>query len=338
VRSSHRRSLGFTLIELLVVIAIIGVLIGLLLPAVQQAREAARRTQCNNNLKQIGLGMHNYLSAFRTFPGNFADWSGVGLGMPHTWMVSILPQIDQSQLYDRINFNDAGRGETGTLSRLKNKTAYNSQIAGFVCPSDAFQSVDYDFLPSFVPGRTMAVNYCVTLTGPYNFGPNGPWQEGLYQPLEATTYATSPTLVWGVIGMEKMKEKDAADGLSRTFIVMEKQALAIEPDGTRNSQTWFNTCVFWSQGIRNTATSPWMMTPHIMPDTGGINPPFHPKQPFDFNELDSWSYAASFHPGGCHALLGDGSVQFVNQNIDRRALRAQITRAKGDNTGAGPGF
>src|SRR5436189_2677228 len=103
---------GFTLIELLVVIAIIGVLIALLLPAVQQAREAARRAQCTNNLKQIGLAMHNYLSASKTFPGNFADWNGGGLGMPHTWMVQLLPNIDQSQLYDMINFNDAGRGES----------------------------------------------------------------------------------------------------------------------------------------------------------------------------------------------------------------------------------
>jgi len=331
---------AFTLIELLVVIAIIAVLIALLLPAVQSAREAARRAQCNNNLKQIGLAVHNYLSAAKTFPGNFADWNGGGVGMPHTWMTQILPNLDQSQLHDMLNFNDAGFGETYTISRFKNKTAYNRQISGYVCPSDSFQSIDFDFFNTFLPGKTMAVNYCVTLSGPMNLAPVGPWQEGVYQPLEATRWASSPTLVWGVTGMERMKEKDVSDGLSKTFIVMEKQAVAIENDApnTKNSQSWFGTPLFYNQGSRANAASPWMMTPHIMPEIGGINPPFYPTQSFDFNVIDSWSYAASFHPGGVNALLGDGSVQFVNQSVDRRVLRSQLTRAKGDNTGGNAGF
>src|SRR6187455_435887 len=95
---------GFTLIELLVVIAIIAVLIALLLPAVQQAREAARRSQCKNNLKQLGLGMHNYHDTFRQLPGTYfslANWSGEEKG---SYLIQLLPYIDQAPMYNRINF------------------------------------------------------------------------------------------------------------------------------------------------------------------------------------------------------------------------------------------
>ena len=94
----HKRLNGFTLVELLVVIAIIGILVGLLLPAVQAAREAARRMQCTNNLKQIGLAMHNYHDTYRSFPIGH-HFPGQGNGTGWTWTYSILPFIEQSSLY-----------------------------------------------------------------------------------------------------------------------------------------------------------------------------------------------------------------------------------------------
>ena len=103
-----RRSHGFTLIELLVVIAIIAILIALLLPAVQQAREAARRTQCRNNLKQIGLALHNYHDNFNVFPMGYSDimaGNSERHGAGWSWMSSILPQIDQAPLYNRFEFS-----------------------------------------------------------------------------------------------------------------------------------------------------------------------------------------------------------------------------------------
>jgi prepilin-type N-terminal cleavage/methylation domain-containing protein/prepilin-type processing-associated H-X9-DG protein len=144
----HRPDRGFTLIELLVVIAIIGVLIALLLPAVQAAREAARRAQCVNNLKQIGLAMHNYLSSTGSFPagGLVAPVAGLGNGCPPTgpnnncrywgaWSAQtvLLPYVEQGPLYNSINFTFIGRGDG--YSERANTTATASQINVFLCPS-----------------------------------------------------------------------------------------------------------------------------------------------------------------------------------------------------------
>src|SRR4051812_42975656 len=120
------RRLGFTLIELLVVIAIIGVLIALLLPAVQQAREAARRTQCKNNMKQIGLAVHNYHDTYNAFPVmRYCDDS---IGNVASWLSQCLPFLDRSDVYDKMNFDQAKNtmvdGDIG-----KNKTAISTQMA-----------------------------------------------------------------------------------------------------------------------------------------------------------------------------------------------------------------
>ena len=125
--------MGFTLIELLVVIAIIGVLIALLLPAVQQAREAARRTQCNNNLKQIGLALHNYHDAYNVFPpGKKQSYQRGGDIM--SAFVYLLPHVDAQTVYDRINFNRF-------YGSSFNTTALNSPVATYVCPSDVTKNL-----------------------------------------------------------------------------------------------------------------------------------------------------------------------------------------------------
>ncbi|MEJ7637316.1 MAG: DUF1559 domain-containing protein, partial [Singulisphaera sp.] len=132
---------GFTLIELLVVIAIIAVLIGLLLPAVQAAREAARRTQCVNNLKQIGLALHNYLSTNDIFPigvsrnchANPTSYNGF-MGWPPQG--TILPYIEQAALYNAANFDWASFGNAGTPPIEINATVRNTVVAGYLCPSD----------------------------------------------------------------------------------------------------------------------------------------------------------------------------------------------------------
>src|SRR5689334_17785574 len=138
-RVSRRR--GFTLIELLVVIAIIAVLIALLLPAVQAAREAARRAQCVNNLKQIGLALHNYHEVNNTFPMGCSSgmWSGVGVYSvkqnlsPHAAM---LPFLGETPIYNAFNFNWGAEDSTSVLCYKINSTAQNATLKEFICPSD----------------------------------------------------------------------------------------------------------------------------------------------------------------------------------------------------------
>lgn len=138
MRTKHR---GFTLIELLVVIAIIGVLIALLLPAVQQAREAARRAQCINNLKQIGLALHNYESSYRVFPSGGSYWrcnitEGVGGGFGV--LTFLLPYVDQNQIWESINSNGNGH-PNGCTNTIINRTAGQTKISGFICPSESVE-------------------------------------------------------------------------------------------------------------------------------------------------------------------------------------------------------
>src|SRR5262245_39326625 len=131
---NKKRLRGFTLIELLVVIAIIAILIALLLPAVQSAREAARRIQCVNNLKQVGVALHNYHDALGAFPMGYAARSVYRNGATDTapgwaWAAMILPQLEQAPLFDAINFRLA-------VERADNATAVRSMLTTYLCPSD----------------------------------------------------------------------------------------------------------------------------------------------------------------------------------------------------------
>src|SRR3954469_1594045 len=125
IRKSLSLALGFTLVELLVVIAIIGVLVALLLPAVQAAREAARRMQCTNNLRQLGLALHNYHDVNLTFPLNYRPVAGG----TYSWMQAILPYIEQQNLYSQITIG-------GTVALANNTMVANTPIKTFRCPSD----------------------------------------------------------------------------------------------------------------------------------------------------------------------------------------------------------
>ncbi|MEQ9070724.1 MAG: DUF1559 domain-containing protein, partial [Gimesia chilikensis] len=152
------RPRGFTLIELLVVIAIIAILIALLLPAVQQAREAARRTSCKNNLKQLGLGLHNYHDTHGCYPPGYIYRPGAsGNQLGFGWVAMILPMIDQANLYNEFNFNLP-------IFDAANLTAREKQIPGLLCPSDSVSE------NNFVEMGSSAERYAM---GCYvaNFGP-----------------------------------------------------------------------------------------------------------------------------------------------------------------------
>jgi prepilin-type N-terminal cleavage/methylation domain-containing protein len=133
----RRRHSGFTLIELLVVIAIIAILVALLLPAVQQAREAARRTQCKNNLKQLGLALHNYHDAYKMFPAGHMEsgWDGPSYRHQFSWLTYMLPYIDQSNVYSLIDFSQIDLSTSAHQNPVF-MPAGTVDVATFICPSD----------------------------------------------------------------------------------------------------------------------------------------------------------------------------------------------------------
>jgi prepilin-type N-terminal cleavage/methylation domain-containing protein len=160
-----RLSRAFTLVELLVVIAIIGVLVALLLPAVQAAREAARRLQCSNHLKQIGLAMHNYHDAMRTFP------SGTIVSNTLSWRVFILPQMEQQTLYERFSF-DSGLWNGGTNNEGPNKLIHAlNKIPGYLCPSAEREMAGNGSSRLSNPTRETYVSHYYGVAGPVGTNP-----------------------------------------------------------------------------------------------------------------------------------------------------------------------
>jgi len=283
--SSLRRR-GFTLIELLVVIAIIAVLIALLLPAVQQAREAARRSQCKNNLKQLGLAIHNYHDSHRTFPnGGFAEFHGsVSYGNGLSWLVMILPYIEQAPLYNQFNFKATNFGTNVALSR--------NLIPGYMCPSGT---------------KILETNNTTNYTTHY-YGVMGPWSTitnaatGTAYPMDpkASTFSDNSyggMPISGMLGCNRTtRMRDVSDGTSNTLMVGEI--------------SW-NTPGGWRNWIRGCQTN------GACASIKGIHYPINSNRyeggtpASNFNDI---SFASS-HTGGAHFLMGDGGVHFLSENM-----------------------
>ncbi len=304
---------GFTLIELLVVIAIIAILIALLLPAVQQAREAARRTQCRNNLKQIGLALHNYHDVHLTFPPGYiaaqvgaTDPASAETGTGFAWGVMILPQLEQTALFGHFDFNEVTTDE-------HNLEHGQTRLRAFRCPSDPAPdlftvsdgSEDYD---------VASANY----VGIYGYG-SVTLQPGRPDPA-GILYRNSSTRL-----------RDVTDGTSNTMLVGERmhahRFVATAPEVAANS-TWYAAL----PGVFRTAGMP-------MPDEGpaslvlghvGQTMPsgmlmHHP--PSTTNHIVNFSSA---HTGGIHFLMADGSVHFLSKNVDYNTFRWLGQRADGE--------
>lgn len=310
---SRSRS-AFTLIELLVVIAIIATLVAILLPAVQQAREAARRSSCKNNLKQIGLALHNYHDTFNVFP---PGWIGAQDGRPHTgvyeegvdetdvavwrsgfsWSVMILPNMEQGALYDRFNFSQV-------LSHTSNDVARANFLASFVCPSDpdgqgVFEIHDeddnhYDVAPSNYPG----------VAG----------DEELDE--AEITDAGNPYGQYINTGIffhnSKIRLADVTDGSSNTLMVGERKTWV---DSDHGDELFYGT---WAGIIPNSEHPYARFLGHAE------HAPNHAEHAEDFG---------SNHKGGAQFVLGDGSVHFISENLDEDLFKALSTRGSGEVVG-----
>ena len=258
-----RRRSGFTLIELLVVIAIIAVLIALLLPAVQAAREAARRAQCTNNLKQLGLAVHNYISSNNVLPLQtmFPSNEAVSWGWSYGWGLAILPNLEQSTMFNAWNFGTGifGNSSTPSVYSTSNTTVAYIQLATYICPSDGtrqrphtpYGATNYmgneggpgalgAFLGTIVPqpGQPATPGN----TGETYFGGNGLWLNGWgdYQNM-------------GPVGIENIR-----DGTSNTGLFSERLlGIAGNPTILRGSSD-FKRGVFPAKGSGGVVGVPWV--------------------------------------------------------------------------------
>jgi prepilin-type N-terminal cleavage/methylation domain-containing protein/prepilin-type processing-associated H-X9-DG protein len=305
-----RRGRGFTLVELLVVIAIIGVLVALLLPAVQAARESARRMQCGNNLKQISLGTHNYLDVHKAFPvGEYACCYG-------TWLVGLLPYIEQQNLFDMYQYygsvqNQAGNQYALTITAQSryggtlNRPVTTKQIATYTCPSDSLSAN-----PSSFNGVTFH-NYTA------NHG-NTHLQQARAQPNPyGTTTNGQPNLFAGApfimvdawnTNPQVIRLQDVLDGLSNTLMFSETV------QGKQNDLRgfgWWNGGAHFETYLPPNASQPDAVESNCVP-AHPLNPPC---VVFTAGTNPRQHAARSRHPGGVQASLCDGSVRFVANPI-----------------------
>lgn len=321
VRVFRRRA--FTLIELLVVIAIIAVLIALLLPAVQQAREAARRSQCKNNLKQIGLAAHNYHDNFGQFPiliGWHPDGSTRGTFSDKVFM---LPYIDRAPEYNLTNFAQEAWDSTGWHGS-QNQAAQSGRLPVFNCPSQAYLA------NGGAANFTYAINIGTQITGTFDGFHNG-----------VASYVGN-----GGTSDQRIRIADVVDGTSNTAYYSE---FLIDGTGTPRKQQvhdWGSggatnaaaraSCLAQNNlgGRPNMRGSAWAWsfvgcgatyTHTMMPN----DQPCHSLQGTDWLGNNGMS-ASSQHVGGVHVLLCDGAVRFVSDNVNYNTWVALGTRNGGE--------
>ncbi len=316
-----RRRSGFTLVELLVVIAIIGILVGLLLPAVQAAREAARRMQCSNNLKQLGLSLHNYESAFRKLPPGWIASQGLmytsatagtgGDGQGNWgWPMFVLPFIEQKNLYDALKVGEDMRVVLDDPLRLP---LMQKPLATFRCPSDTAPDLN---------DRRQLAGYSATIRRVATSNYVG-WNSGSQGWIPGDTAA--PQQRKGIMAMNSAtKFGEINDGLSNTFAVGERMYKNFQPPASAFVVRCAAAVVVgneWNNNRNNSRRNPrYGNTNTLGMSEGHINSIFtgSPTSPGANGNSICARGAASYHVGGAQFALADGSVHFVSESIDWR--------------------
>jgi prepilin-type N-terminal cleavage/methylation domain-containing protein/prepilin-type processing-associated H-X9-DG protein len=336
---SRRKRSAFTLIELLVVIAIIGVLIALLLPAVQAAREAARRSQCINNLKQIGVALHNYIDSRLVFPPGYVsavdpaitnacdqdaeNALSVDRGSGWAWGSMILPQMDQGPLYNSINFNLS-------VAFAANNTSSTTVVSSYLCPSDTGPSVVPVFKDPPDPNNPGAFggNAIVDTLARANY--IGMW--GLGELCAGSGASGAPNV--GSLGMasgiffrnSRTSIADVTDGTSQTIAVGERSHnLSYVTWTARSIDGWLGKTSLIEGGTDRFNPSPEECWTQILGPAGLEDGTRTPNDIMAHVE-DYWSR----HPGGVNFLFADGSVHFLKESINPKVWQSLSTRSGGE--------
>jgi len=332
---------AFTLIELLVVIAIIAVLIALLLPAVQQAREAARRTQCKNNLKQLGLALMNYESNFTTFPPNLVPGGNFNYSAGNWGVLAFLsPYLDQTPIYNLMNLNAPTYASASPygIADPNNAKAASFVIPMFLCPSDKSMSLGGDYgVASLGPS-----NYCANLGSGINTYQGSPANGSPYN-ADGVMFANSSVRIGdmtdGTSNTACMSESLLGDGATsvlntatstppvssqRSYAYLTTYQSSLDDASCASATNWniqdLRQFLWYSGEIRNTSYNHYYLPNDTRWDciTNAYN--------FGYTAI-GWKAARSLHVGGVHLLLCDGSGRFVSNNIDSTTWRSLSTRA-----------